>query len=76
VGSDDNIARRVKVEQEIKLDQFIKWSGAVSTGGQAKILIKEGLVKVNGGVETRRGRILKDGDKVKVGENDFLVVCR
>ncbi len=64
------------MEQEIKLDQFIKWSGAVSTGGQAKILIKEGLVKVNGGVETRRGRILKDGDKVKVGENDFLVVCR
>ena len=30
---------------------------------------------MNGRVENRRGRILRDGDRVKVGEDDFLVVC-
>jgi ribosome-associated protein len=69
------ITERVKVKKEIRLDRFMKWAGAVSTGGQAKIIIKEGLVKVNGRVENRRGRILRDGDRVKVGEDDFLVVC-
>ncbi|MDC0833501.1 RNA-binding protein [Leptolyngbya valderiana BDU 20041] len=48
----------------IKLDQFLKWMGAVSTGGEAKILIQYGEVAVNGEVETRRGRKLVDGDVV------------
>ncbi len=69
------ITRRVKVEREIRLDRFMKWAGAVSTGGQAKTIIQEGLVKVNGKIENRRGRILRNGDRVKVGEDDFLVVC-
>ena len=48
----------------MKLDQFLKWKNLVSTGGEAKILIKSGSVKVNGIVETRRGRKLNKGDKV------------
>ena len=34
------LTERVKVKKEIRLDQFIKWAGAVSTGGQAKIIIE------------------------------------
>ena len=48
----------------IKLDQFLKFSGMVSTGGQAKLLIQAGEVQVNGEVETRRGRKLVEGDRV------------
>ncbi|MFS8860567.1 RNA-binding S4 domain-containing protein [Synechococcus sp. B60.1] len=49
----------------IKLDQFLKWAGVVSTGGQAKQLIQAGQVQVNGEVETRRGRKLRLGDEVR-----------
>lgn len=48
----------------IKLDQFLKWVGAVPTGGSAKAFIQIGDVEVNGTVETRRGRKLVAGDRV------------
>ncbi|MFQ3583470.1 MAG: RNA-binding S4 domain-containing protein [Cyanobacteriota bacterium] len=48
----------------IKLDQFLKLTGVVPTGGQAKQLILTGQVQVNGQVETRRGRKLRFGDEV------------
>ncbi len=48
----------------MKLDQFLKWKNLVSSGGEAKIYIKSGSVKVNGAIETRRGRKLNKGDKV------------
>ena len=48
----------------MKLDQFLKWKNLVSSGGEAKIFIKSGAVKVNGLIETRRGRKLNKGDKV------------
>lgn len=51
-------------EDTIKLDQFLKFQGVVQTGGQAKLLIQSGEVKVNGAVETRRGRKLVKGDRV------------
>ncbi|MFN8459509.1 MAG: RNA-binding S4 domain-containing protein [Anaerolineae bacterium] len=41
-------------EQTIQLDQFLKWQGLVSTGGQAKIVIQGGQVLLNDEVETRR----------------------
>ncbi len=47
----------------IKPDQFLKIKGVVDTGGQAKLLIQDGEVKVNGKVETRRGRKLIQGDR-------------
>ncbi len=58
---------------EMKLDQFIKWEGLVSTGGEAKSLILAGLVKVNNQVETRRGRKLKLGDLVLIGDKELKV---
>ena len=40
----------------------------VGTGGEAKVLVQAGEVRVNGEVETRRGRKLREGDVVKVGD--------
>ena len=57
----------------IKLDQFLKFSGISSTGGQAKWMIFDGEVKVNGIVETRRGRKLVDDDEVTVGGKTLKV---
>ncbi len=51
-------------ENYIKLDSFLKWQNLVETGGQAKLLIQNGEVRVNGKIETRRGRKLVNGDKV------------
>lgn len=54
--------------ESIKLDQFLKWANIASTGGEAKMMIKEGIVIVNGELETRRGRTLYPGDEVQVEE--------
>ena len=54
------------------LDQFLKWQNLVSSGGEAKIFIKSGSVKVNGEVETRRGRKLNKGDKVMLLQNELI----
>lgn len=58
----------------IKLDQFLKLADIVSTGGQAKLLILDGMVRVNGVVETRRGRKLYDGDRVEVDGEEMVVM--
>jgi len=57
----------------IKLDQFLKLAGISQTGGQAKLLIQGGKVKVNDAVETRRGRKLQVGDLITVGKEIFTV---
>ncbi|ADI63664.1 RNA-binding S4 domain-containing protein [Trichormus azollae] len=57
----------------IKLDQFLKLLGIGSTGGQAKLMIIDGDVKVNGTVETRRGRKLAPTDIVTVTGKTFNV---
>ncbi|MCC5634425.1 RNA-binding S4 domain-containing protein [Nostoc sp. CHAB 5844] len=57
----------------IKLDQFLKFLGIAATGGQAKLMIINGDVKVNGTVETRRGRKLVSSDQVTVAGQTFKV---
>ncbi|BAY17707.1 hypothetical protein NIES2109_02920 [Nostoc sp. HK-01] len=57
----------------IKLDQFLKLLGIAGTGGQAKLMIINGDVKVNGTVETRRGRKLVSSDQVTVAGQIFKV---
>ena len=57
----------------IQLDQFLKLTGIVGTGGQAKALIQSGEVRVNGQVETRRGRKLTAGDVVQFEGESFEV---
>jgi ribosome-associated protein len=53
------------MDKPIELDQFLKKQRIVASGGHAKVLIQSGQVKVNGKVETRRGRKLKPGDVVQ-----------
>ncbi len=50
-------------EEFIRLGQLLKASGLAENGGEAKELIQDGLVTVNGETETRRGRKLYNGDK-------------
>jgi len=57
----------------IKLDQFLKWQGAVDSGGEAKVRIQAGEVRVNGEVETRRGKRLRPGDTVSLGDREWRV---
>ena len=57
----------------IKLGQALKASGFAESGVDAKFKIQEGLVKVNGQVETRRGRKLYSGDTASCGGREFKI---
>ncbi len=54
-------------ESAIRLDQYMKLVGMVMSGGEAKHLIQEGQVLVNGVVETHRSKKLRPGDRVTLG---------
>jgi ribosome-associated protein len=57
---------KVKITTEyIKLDQFLKWVGVCDNGAEAKALISEGKVKVNGIAEFQRGKKLRIGDRIE-----------
>jgi ribosome-associated protein len=59
----------------IKLDQFLKWAGITSSGSDAKELISEGCVKVNGELIMQRGKKLNKGDNISVdGYGEFIIV--
>lgn len=53
-------------EEIIRLGQFLKLANLIDTGSEAKEVCPAGLVRVNGEVETRRGRQLRDGDVVEL----------
>ncbi|MDO5455499.1 MAG: RNA-binding S4 domain-containing protein [Eubacteriales bacterium] len=57
----------------IKLGQALKLAGIAASGVEAKEMIEEGIVLVNGEVETRRGRKLREGDEVLAEGNSFIV---
>ena len=57
----------------IKLDAFLKFCGAVGTGGEAKLKIAAGEVLVNGEVCAMRGKKLRAGDTVRVDGQDYAV---
>lgn len=61
-------------DEFIKLGQALKLAGLVGSGVEAKILIQDGLVKVNNEVEERRGRKLYPGDVFELEENKVKVV--
>ncbi len=58
----------------IKLGQALKLSGLVGSGVDAKIVVQDGQVKVNGRVETQRGKKLVAGDEVSYDSNTFVIV--
>ncbi len=59
--------------ESIRLGQLLKLAGLADSGGEAKQLLAEGLVSVNGEVELRRGRQLHAGDLVSVGGEEITV---
>ena len=64
----------IAVEDDaIKLGQFLKLADLVESGSQAKEVLAGGVVRVNGDVETRRGRQLERGDVVSLGANSARV---
>jgi len=58
----------------IKLDQFLKFTGLVNTGGEAKNVIQEGRVLVNGNVEKSRGKKLKVNDVIEFDGSKYKIV--
>lgn len=60
-------------EDHIKLGQALKAAGLVESGVDAKFVIQDGLVKVNGSIETQRGKKLIAGDKVEFDGEEILI---
>lgn len=60
-------------EEFIRLDSALKFSGIVGTGGQAKMVIQDGLVLVNGEVCTMRGKKLRKGDTIEFENSVFVI---
>lgn len=65
----------IKLRDEfIKLGQALKAAGLTESGVDSKFVIQDGLVKVNGRVETQRGKKLYDGDIVEFDGNQIKIV--
>lgn len=71
---DPNSELRDEAAREpLRLDHFMKFTVGADTGGQAKLLIQDGQVRVNGEVETRRRRKLYPGDVVEFAGKRYPV---
>lgn len=71
----DNIMQQIKLREDyIKLGQAIKAAGLVESGVDAKNVIQDGEVKVNGVVEYQRGKKLYDGDLVEFNGEQIKIV--
>lgn len=62
-------------EEYIKLGQALKAAGLVGRGVDAKMVIADGLVSVNGEIEDRRGRKLREGDQVEF-DGETIMICK
>ncbi|MCY7396427.1 MAG: RNA-binding S4 domain-containing protein [Nocardioides sp.] len=60
-------------DESIKLNQFLKLANLIDSGSEAKQVLAGGVVRVNGDVETRRGRQLVIGDVVSLGAQSAQV---
>ena len=64
----------IKIHTEyIKLQDLLKFAGAVGTGGEAKLAIQNGEVKVNGEPCNLRGRKLRPGDRAELSGRSYVV---
>jgi ribosome-associated protein len=72
-GQDGAVREQPIRDEMIRLGQFLKLAGLVDSGADAKPVLAERLVRVNGEVETRRGRQLRRGDVVALGPAEVRV---
>ena len=64
----------IKIETPfIRLDALLKFAGVVETGGESKLIIQNGGVKVNGEICTMRGKKLYPGDRAELAGRVYLV---
>ena len=69
------LMKEIKIKDEyIKLGQALKAAGLVSSGLEAKIVIQDGEVSVNGEIETRRGKKLFGGERVSFGNEELQIL--
>jgi ribosome-associated protein len=67
--------REVEIRGDtIRLGQLLKVAGVVDSGGEAKALIADGAVTVNGEIETRRGRQMHTGDELAAAGQELRLV--
>ena len=67
--------KKIKIDTEfIKLDSFLKWAAIVSSGAEAKILIQNGEVLVNGEVCTQRGKKLRTNDCITFEDIEYKII--
>jgi ribosome-associated protein len=59
----------------IKLDALLKFAALVQTGGEAKLVIAEGAVSVNGAPTLERGKKIRPGDVVRFGKTELKVMA-
>lgn len=62
-------------DDSIRLGQLLKLAGLAEDGFHAKELVENGMVKVNGDIETRRGKQLHVGDVVALGDESVVVAA-
>ena len=68
--------QEVAIKSEfIKMDSLLKYAGLCMTGGEAKSLIEEGCVLFNGEVCTMRGKKVRPGDEVSLGDELLKIVA-
>lgn len=68
------MAESVKIKTEfIKLDALLKYASLVSSGGEAKMLIQDGQILVNGEICTMRGKKIRSGDRVSFGDKEVVI---
>ena len=65
---------KLENQEYIQLNQLLKATGLVGTGGEAMIRISEGEVFLNGTIETQKRKKIRVGDKVKYLENTILII--
>lgn len=64
--------REIEIRSEpVELYKLLKFEGLVGSGGEAKLVISDGLVRLNGAVETRKRKKLIAGDTVEFGGEKF-----
>lgn len=60
-------------KEPVELYKILKFESLVSSGGEAKVVIDNGLVSVNGNIETRRRKKIVDGDRIEFGGEKFVI---
>jgi len=71
---DEKKIRVMKIDKEpIELYKILKFENIAASGGEAKYMIADGLVKLNGGIETRKRKKIFHGDRIEIGDECFEI---